>query len=472
MRRSPTGRSDLVAADHVRAFDLALGAAVGLARIPFLFAGYGTDSDAWRVAWTGREIARTGIYQSSRAPGNPVPEIAAAALAFAPPWALNAMSAFLGAAAVAFFGVLLRRLGCRVWVAGAVALAFTPVVAIHSADAMDYVWALAFVLGAWLAVLDRRPGLAGLLIGFATGCRITSVVMLAPLSIVLAAGSGNAAHGRGRALAVLWGTGLIAAAVAFAPVFVRSGLSFLHDYEHGYPRLIYVVKNCTVDVWGILGCVALTWAVGRVLLAGGRPAADPALPSGPGAMIPAASVAVAIELVLFFRLPHDAGYLIPAVPFTLLLLARALGRREFMALCACLVLSSFLVKVSELDSPGSMPPGTPGARFRVAGHPLQVDVLRGPLVTEQLRREAGLRYVAGVRVAARRLPRPSLIAADEWLPFLRVMAGGSHEGKATYVYAVAPAELDSLRRGGVAVYDLYGPEGRLRALGGDRRGAP
>ena len=444
---------------------LVLGAGVFLARIPFLFTGYGADSDAWRLAWCGREIARTGLYQSSRAPGNPVPEIAAAALAGAPPWALTGLSALLGAAAVVLFGVLLRRLECRSWLVAALALAFTPVVAIHSADAMDYVWALAFLLAAWLAALDRRPGLAGVLVGVATGCRITSLTMLVPLSIVLAAGANRA--GRGRELATLWAAGLATAAAAFAPVFAREGLSFLHGYEHGYPPLLYVAKNLTVDVWGVVGCVALAWGVGLVLLRRGRPPADPALPGGTGGVMLAAAVAVAMEVALFFRVPHEAGYLIPAVPFTLLLFARALRRREFVMLCAGVVLSSFVIKVSEPGKIDSVPPGSFGVvRVSLRGHPLQVDMLRGPLVTDRLRREAGLRYAGQVRAAARRVQGPSVIAAHEWLPFLRVLAGGSHEGEADYVYALARVQLDSLRRDGVSVYDLPGAEDYTQVMYG------
>jgi hypothetical protein len=51
-----------------------------------------------------------------------------------------------------------------------------------------------------------------------------------------------------------------------------------------------------------------------------------------------------------------------------------------------------------------------------------------------------------------------VVAAHEWLPFLRVLAAGSREGEATYIYTLTRAQLDSLRRGGVAVYDLPGAE--------------
>ncbi|MEQ1832108.1 MAG: hypothetical protein ABL977_03555, partial [Candidatus Eisenbacteria bacterium] len=230
--------------------EVLLASGVLLSRLPFLWPGYGADPDAWRIAWAGHETARLGQHLSSRAPGNPVLECAAAALSRSPAWALNALTALLGCAAVVMFGALLRRLGCRTWLVGALALAFVPVVAIHSCDSMDYVWGLAFLLGAWHAALDRRPGFAGFLVGVAAGCRITSLVMLAPLAIVVMAASGPALGGRVRAVLALWGVGVATALAAFSPVIALAGPGFLHGYENGYPPLLYVAKNLTVDVWG------------------------------------------------------------------------------------------------------------------------------------------------------------------------------------------------------------------------------
>ncbi len=442
-----------------RGADLALGAAVLLARLPFLFAGYGSDADAWRVAWTGRMIAATGAYQSSRAPGNPIPELAAAALARFPAPALNALTALFGAAAAVLFGMILRRLGCRAWIAGALALAFTPVVAIHGSDAMDYLWALAFVLAGFVAALERRAALAGLCVGVASGCRITSIAMLVPLSIVIGARAGDggavSAPGRSRARAVLalWAVGLAAGAAAFAPVIATYGAGFLHDYETGYPPLLYVLKNLTVDVWGVIGCVGLALASIAALVRTARRSGGGAIPQGSAAPL-AAAVAVIVEIAIFLRLPHDAAYLIPAVPFAILLLARGLSTRGFVALCVALVLSSFALKVSEPGKPDSPPVGSPGRVIHAGGRALQVDLLPGPLEHDHLRRVLGERYARRVREAARDLPGPAVLIAYEWLPYLRVLSDGNGEGRTRYAYLLDAAQLDSVRRAGSIVYHL------------------
>lgn len=437
--------------------DLVLGGAALLARLPFLFAGYGSDSDAWRVAWTGRVIAATGAYRSSRAPGNPIPELAAAALAGLPAAALNAVTAVLGAMAVVLFAMALRRLGCRAWIAGALALTFTPVVAIHGSDAMDYLWALAFVMAGLVAALDGRAALAGLCVGVAAGCRLTSLAMLVPFSIVVGAGGAVAgARRRGTALLVLWLAGVSAAVAAFAPVLLTYGRGFLHDYEHGYPPPLYVMKNLTVDVWGVVGCVALAIAslAAAIRAVRGARAGPAAIPPGHAAPLAAAAAAVLIEVAIFLRLPHEAAYLIPAVPFVLLLLARALSGRGFTALCVALALSSFVLKVSEPGKPDAPPPGPLGRLVRVGGRALQVDLLPGPVEHDRLRRVLGVRYAERVLLAARDLPPGSVLVAYEWLPHLRVLSGGDGAGGTRYAYLLDGAQLDSLERAGTRIYHL------------------
>lgn len=443
--------------ESARAFrraDLALGACVLLARVPFLAAGYGSDPDAWRVAWTGRVIAATGRYQASRAPGNPIPELAAAVFAHAPPAALNAVSALASAAAAVLFGVALRRLGCRAWLAGAAALAFTPVVAIHGADAMDYDWALALMLAAFVAVLDRRAALAGLCIGVATGCRITSLAMLVPMSVLLGWPRGGSERpGAGaRSVATLWLVGLSSAAAAFAPVIATYGRSFLHDYAGGYPPPLYVLKNLTVDVWGLVGCIALAIGAAAALVHRMHHAGNAALRGPMRALDVAAWAMIAIVTLVFLRLPHEAGYLIPAVPFVLLLFARALPPRGFAGLCIAIVVSSLVVKVSEPGKPDSPPPGPFGRVMTVGDHDFQIDVLRGPILHDLARRNEMVRYAGRVRDRVRTMPSHATLIAYEWLPPLRVLAHGNQLGTTRLVYLLSPAELDSARRIGPVVH--------------------
>ena len=429
----------------------ALAAAVLIARIPFLLPGYGVDPDAWRVAADGRAIAATGVYAASRAPGNPIVELAAALVWRGGPLALNGLTAVFGSLAVLAFTLSLRRLGVRDWVWGALALAFTPVIAVNSANAMDYLWALAFLLAAHDLALRGRALAAGVLTGLAIGCRITSVLLLPAFSLILLPHEPRGAA-RGRVLG-LWIAAAIVGTAAYSPAIALTGLGFLHGYGEGYPPLLYVLKNMTVDVWGLIGCVALLAAAAWALAGARRRDRGRALPAVPLGFLLAWVLAIALELIVFLRLPVQAEYLIPIVPFTLLLAARGLDRNAFRALCVALILSSFALKVSEAGKPDS--PRFTRASLRVGRRVLD---LRGPLYTDHDRRARGVAYAESVVARAARLPRGSVVSASEWLPFIEVLAGGKRVGEIAFVYVLDPRELARHVAAGDSVYDLPGAE--------------
>jgi len=80
-----------------RALAPAVGALLALgvfaSHLPFLLPGYGTDTDAWKLANALRNMVETGHYTSSRMPGYPVMELASLLFMRWGPWATNALSA-------------------------------------------------------------------------------------------------------------------------------------------------------------------------------------------------------------------------------------------------------------------------------------------------------------------------------------------------------------------------------------------
>jgi hypothetical protein len=96
--------------------------------------------------------------------------------------------------------------------------------------------------------------------------------------------------------------------------------------------------------------------------------------------------------------------------------------------------------------------------LRAGGQPWSLDLLRGPILADRERRALGMRYVEASLERARRLPGESVVAAWDWLPQIRVRLAGKRDGRVEYVYLLTAAELDDLRRRGVAVYDLAGAE--------------
>src|ERR1051325_4680859 len=148
---------------HAYAKDLGLAGVVLLSRLPFLSPGAGNDEDGGFLVHAAREIAATGRYTTSRFPGYPVLEWLASWVARlgGGPVEMNALSALAAAGAAFAFARLLRRLGAGdAWL---LALAFACVHAAYvaSVSAMDYLFAVAFLLAACHARLAGRAWLAG-----------------------------------------------------------------------------------------------------------------------------------------------------------------------------------------------------------------------------------------------------------------------------------------------------------------------
>jgi hypothetical protein len=318
---------------HAAIGGICLFALVFISRLPFLDAGYGLNIDAWRVARVARDIATTGQYSVSRFPGYPVQEIVCALFWHGGPWALNGLSAVFGAIAATAFGAIARKLGCRDWFIAGLALAATPIFFVSSVCSKDYVWALAFVLLSFLCALNGRVGIAGALLGVATGCRITSAAMVLPIAIVMF----NVTHRPWLAIAKLIMATAGVAFLAFFPVWSRYGMHFLTFYgDHARPDWGVILGRATLQVWGGIGLIGL--AVAALSACVGRKQTH----CTSSWIVASLFMICAIYTAAYLRLPDQAGYLLPIVPAVLLLLCLFTPRPVLQIAFACLLLAPFI----------------------------------------------------------------------------------------------------------------------------------
>ncbi|HWB58435.1 MAG TPA: guanine nucleotide-binding protein subunit gamma [Chthoniobacteraceae bacterium] len=400
----------------------ALVVIVLLSRVPFLGAGYGAQYDAWRVANAARHIAQTGEYEASRLPGNPVQEYACSLLWKGGPRALNAASAVFGAAAVALLGLVARQLGCRDWLLAGLALAFTPVFYIGCVTSKDYTWALSLVLGALLACMKKRPVLAGILLGLATGCRLTSCAAGLPLLLVLLGDAPKKAWKQG---VIFAGVSLCTAAAMFVPVFLKYGPGFFTFAHHLYPGWDVILQRGTVEVWGWTGLVGIGIALAGIawrLARKERPDFSSEL------YHPAAwALAVAIYVGIYLKLPDLAGYLIPLLPFTILLLGRFSARLAFVAFCVLAMVGSFVT----FD---------------------QGKVVAGAIFQDHLERIKTSEGIDNFLAFTDRVPGHNVFVTGAWYPEIENHYPDGNHGDSRYVYLLTGAEIEKCNESGETVY--------------------
>ena len=160
-------------------------AVVLLSRLPLLGGGYGSDDDSWRNAVAGVHMRVLGHYVPSRVPGFPVFETLVAALVPWGPAATNGAAIAAGLVAAGLFLGLARRLRLRSpqWLA--VGFAFGGAMWVATSQTMDYAFGIAFLLGAYLALLSRRHWLSGVLLALAAGCRVSNGALFASAVLFL-----------------------------------------------------------------------------------------------------------------------------------------------------------------------------------------------------------------------------------------------------------------------------------------------
>jgi hypothetical protein len=393
-----------------------------LTRLPFIGTGYGLDPDSYRLVIAARETA-DGAYRASRLPGYPVHEfLVALTPARYDPVVSNLFTAIFSALAVMFFFLLLSELRVRQPLLLAAAFAFVPIFFIHSTDTMDYAFALAFLLASTYFVIAGRPVLGGVMLGLAIGSRVTSGAMLVPLTLWIVLARDSLTDWR-RHAAGLWLGALVVGALCFIPVFSRYGLGFWAFADNlAYPSVLELLDKMVLQVWGRLGALGLLVLLLTVPF---LPTTRQAL--GDASLRPTIAMslsAIAIYLLAFLRLPHETAYLLPAVPFVLLLFGLVLPDRMLQVL-AVLVILSPLVTISRYGPS-----------------------LQGPVLVNHQMRVERQNEIDEIITALSELPDDAVLVAGPWRPALAVALYGE-EGY--------PTVVEFLREGGD-----YSPEALQR----------
>ncbi|MBU8933183.1 MAG: hypothetical protein KOO62_04170 [candidate division Zixibacteria bacterium] len=310
-------------------------------RIPFLTPGYGNDPDAWRVIEAARNIAQGGQYAVSRFPGNPVHEFACALLWDAEPFVLNGLTALLSVIGIILFMKIAQYHRCKDYLLAGIALAFIPVFYINSVNLMDYLWGLVFVLSSYYLVLRGYSGFAGIFLGLAVGCRITMGIMVIPLMVL------QYYHGipSRRFYRIILFTILtsITSILCFLPSIDSYGLGFFRFYDTSYPELSQIISVATVGIFGRLGVIAILLAFISMLFGIKRTRVHFTNATASDRLNAVVwLIVIILYLAAFLRLPHESAYLIPLLPFLMLVFAKLLRRSIFVIICILFISSSFV----------------------------------------------------------------------------------------------------------------------------------
>jgi hypothetical protein len=395
---------------------LALAAfGVLLTRLPWIGGDYGSDPDGYRVVSTARQLARSGDYTASRFPGYPAYEYLCALSANAAPWVSNAVTALFSVAAFVLFALMLRELRVRSYLLLALGFAMVPVIYLNSCCTMDYLPSLAFMLAASYAVLRRQASvgaacLAGVMLGLAIGCRLTAGALALPLCVwMLLSLEWRVALRQCMTFGV---TALLVGALCFLPVYRVYGMGFLTFFDNdGYPPFDVVLARSATLVWGPIGCVALVGALLAILVRR-RELRSALQPRSSRNALWLAVLAALLYLIAFLRLPDESGYLVPLVPWVIVMVGLLTSSRVASVFALALLLSPW-----------------------IAFHALRPSLDGAMVEDHRVRRSQDLATHAVIDVV-KGLPGRAAIVCGWVLPRITLLLGGDRLGEHQFVYLV------------------------------------
>lgn len=419
--------------------------AIALAcRAPFLWAGYGKEFDAWSNALNARIISETGIYEVSRLPGHPLQELMLSGIWFYTHsyFIFNAFSALFSAIAVwAFFEILRFHKIERAWY-WAIAFNFIPVFFIAGTYTIDYNFALAFILMAYLALLREQYLLVGVFVGVATGFRISSLAFLAPFALLLG--------WQFKALLKMGLAAVVVAAVCFYLPFATYGWAFLDFHKPPFPGWASVFYKLGIGIWGLpLLLFMLVSAIHLIR----RPSVVEKPAHLKGLAWPwFLGLVIALQLAVFLRLPFKAEFFIPALPFILIAWA-AHNPGSWARYAAYVSMASCLFFGFDYKSPwrGAEPLDFHWS-FEAGGKTIFCSPLQGPISIDQSKRRVRSQTVLQ-SIEVLQESAPSLVVAGWYLPELVLRYP---EGHHLIEHYASEAEIDSAQMAGLRI--LYLPE--------------
>ncbi len=165
------------------------------------------------------------------------------------------LTAALSSLCVLYFEKFIKLLGIKHYLLSSIAFAFVPIIYINSTNSMDYIWALCFISISFYSAGAQQYFLSGILLGIATGCRITSAGMVLPLFFLIQYINTST---KNKNYAKLFFGFFITSLIAFLPVVMKYGVHFF-SYSTGSIPTLYIIKNMSIDIWGIFGFLGITF---------------------------------------------------------------------------------------------------------------------------------------------------------------------------------------------------------------------
>jgi len=310
---------------------------------PFIFLGYGSDYDSYNVLWAGKNFIETFDYVPSRVPGFFVFETITFFLnIIGGSFLTNLGSLCMSLTILSIFMNICKRYGVPNYRLLALIMMVHPYYLVNSTCTMDYLFALGFtMIGFWM-LLGGKFLAAGILMALGIGSRLTTALVA---GVMLLWAYIFEVQNRKRILLA----GVIMMVLAF--IFYLPPIDFAEWKTHIFFPSIggeefwslylragrFIYKS--IYFWSPPAFFILMWGLVRLGISGKLKGNKKVL------QISVLAIALIIGMELFyFRLPTEPAYLVPTIPFWMILIGFAFSDKKWVlcSLLSLVIISNFV----------------------------------------------------------------------------------------------------------------------------------
>ena len=312
--------------------------------VPLTFLGYGSDSDSLGVVRAGQHFAVTFDYVPSRLPGFFVHEVFVFFLNLAGGSQLsNLGTVFMSLVTLHSFRKVCRFYSIPHPTLLSTILMVQPFFWVNAASTIDYLWALGFCFLGFDLLLHERFLPAAISLALAVGCRLSTALPVSMLLIYLFLVNNN----QRRQLLLTASSVALLSFIFFLPPldFLEWDLSRWLVLSTGDPSLWtpplrfgrFFYKNLMFFSIPIVVWVFIRWLAAVIRRQ------KPVVTRLDGLSWLSLAVVLGVE-VMFMRIPIEIEYLLPLLPFSLILVGRRLSNRldQIWLLLILTLLANFL----------------------------------------------------------------------------------------------------------------------------------
>jgi hypothetical protein len=251
----------------------------------------------------------------------------------------------------------------------------------------------------------------------------------------------------------------------YIPAYNVYGAEFF-DYsdQFPYPPVAKIIYKSTIGVFGLLGILALVYLKAGWLFRKDKSAVNVPVLFSPQRLTTVLLIIIALHIVSYLRLPQKSGYMLPIVPFVIMLAILHCGKKQLRIATFLFVLSPFLMSINLTDSLRGAEHSSLSVVFRAAGQEIFLDPVSGPIFAEQTKRKNKMEYCEAIKRTIHQSQGKDVIICGWWYnelltDYLPGMPNYVGPCKSELLFYKECSQLQELRNIGHRIY--YLPEQNL-----------